>query len=74
MAIHREQRTSPSTMHDEATLAGVSQTMVSFGVNNTPTVSIPEETRQRILAAIQQLDYRPNADPVTERASSDRFY
>ncbi len=48
-------------MRDVAKLAGVSQTTVSFVVNNTPNVNIPEETRQRILAAIEKLGYRPNA-------------
>jgi LacI family transcriptional regulator len=48
-------------MRDVAKLAGVSQTTVSFVVNDTPNVNIPEETRQRILAAIEQLGYRPNA-------------
>jgi LacI family transcriptional regulator len=48
-------------MNDVAKLAGVSQTTVSFVVNNTPNVSIPEETRQRIHEAIQELGYRPNA-------------
>jgi LacI family transcriptional regulator len=49
------------TMNDVAKLAGVSQTTVSFVVNNVPNKGIPEETRQRILAAIKQLGYRPNA-------------
>jgi LacI family transcriptional regulator len=48
-------------MRDVAKLAGVSQTTVSFVVNDTPNVNIPEETRQRILSAIEQLGYRPNA-------------
>ena len=48
-------------MTDVAKLAGVSQTTVSFVVNNTPNTGIPEETRQRIQAAIQELGYRPNA-------------
>jgi len=48
-------------MRDVAKLAGVSQTTVSFVVNNTPNTNIPEETRQRILSAIEELGYRPNA-------------
>jgi len=48
-------------MTDVAKLAGVSQTAVSFVVNNTPNAGIPEETKQRILAAIHELSYRPNA-------------
>jgi LacI family transcriptional regulator, galactose operon repressor len=49
------------TMNDVARLAGVSQTTVSFVVNKTPNVSIPEETRERVLAAVEKLGYRPNA-------------
>ncbi len=49
------------TMNDVARLAGVSQTAVSFIVNNTPNTNIPAETRQRILDAIAELGYRPNA-------------
>jgi LacI family transcriptional regulator len=49
------------TMNDVARLAKVSQTTVSFVINNTASVSIPDETRQRVWAAIEQLGYRPNA-------------
>jgi LacI family transcriptional regulator len=48
-------------MTDVAKLAGVSQTTVSFVINNTPNANIPKETRQRILRAIEDLGYRPNA-------------
>ena len=48
-------------MNDVAKLAGVSQTAVSFVVNNIPNTGIPEDTRQRILDAIAELGYRPNA-------------
>ncbi|MEU4159948.1 LacI family DNA-binding transcriptional regulator [Actinoplanes sp. NPDC026670] len=43
---------------DVARLVGVSQKTVSRVFNNEPTVS--EETRERVLAAAQQLGYRPN--------------
>jgi LacI family transcriptional regulator len=49
------------TMNDVARLAGVSQTTVSFVLNKTPNVSIPEETRERVWAAVEKLGYRPNA-------------
>jgi LacI family transcriptional regulator len=48
-------------MHDVARRAGVSQTTVSFVLNNVEHVSIPEETQDRIWAAIKELGYRPNA-------------
>ena len=49
------------TSKDVAKLAGVSQTTVSFVINNTPGVSITEETRQKVLNAVRQLHYVPNS-------------
>lgn len=48
-------------MYDVARLAGVSQTTVSFVVNDVPGVNIPDETRERIRAAVKELGWRPNA-------------
>ncbi len=48
------------TMYDVAELAGVSQTTVSFVVNETPNSSIPQETQERVWDAIRELGYRPN--------------
>lgn len=48
-------------MTDVAEHAGVSQTTVSFVVNDTPGKSIPDETRARVWAAVEELGYRPNA-------------
>lgn len=49
------------TMYDVARLAGVSQPTVSRVLNqNDTTVQISDETRQRVLAAIDELGYRPN--------------
>jgi LacI family transcriptional regulator len=48
-------------MVDVARRAGVSQTTVSFVVNDRPGVSIPEETRARVWHAVEELGYRPNA-------------
>ncbi len=56
---HKDRKARPS-MSDVARLAGVSQTTVSFILNNTPGVSIPQETRDRVMAAVRELDYRPN--------------
>src|ERR1700736_492116 len=55
----RKQRKPPS-MYDVATLAGVSQTTVSFVVNDSPNANIPPETRDRIWAAVEQLGWRRN--------------
>lgn len=49
------------SMKDVAKLAGVSQTTVSFVVNNVEGANIPLETQARIFAAIEALGYRPNA-------------
>jgi LacI family transcriptional regulator len=48
-------------MQDVAQRAGVSQTTVSFILNDVATVSIPEETRTRVWNAVKELGYRTNA-------------
>lgn len=48
-------------MTDVAQHAGVSQTTVSFVINDTPGKSIPDETRARVWASVEELGYRPNA-------------
>lgn len=54
----RKRENSKYTMTDVARLAGVSQTTVSFVINDKP--DIPEETKARVLAVIAELGYRPN--------------
>ena len=49
----------PAVMHDVARLAGVSHQTVSRVLNQHPNVR--PETRDRVLEAIRQLNYRPNA-------------
>src|SRR5258708_39026619 len=58
------------TSKDIAKLAGVSRTTVSFVLNDAPGMRIPEETRQRVLAAARQLDYQP--DEVARSMASGR--
>ncbi len=49
------------TIQDVAKLAGVSHSTVSRVLNqNSTTISISEATRQKILAAVQELGYQPN--------------
>ncbi|MDQ2690439.1 MAG: LacI family transcriptional regulator, partial [Chloroflexota bacterium] len=48
-----------ATIREVAESAGVSYATVSHVINNTRVVS--QETRERVLAAMSALDYRPNA-------------
>ncbi|MCC7449669.1 MAG: LacI family DNA-binding transcriptional regulator [Anaerolineae bacterium] len=48
------------THRDVARLAGVSTAVVSYVINNGPRPTSPE-VRARVLQAIEQLDYHPNA-------------
>lgn len=47
------------TRKDVAKLAGVSETIVSYVLNNNRYVA--QEKRERVLAAVSQLHYRPNS-------------
>ena len=49
------------TQSDVARRAAVSQAMVSYVLNDHPTVSVPMETRQRILDAVAELGYVPSS-------------
>lgn len=48
------------TQADVARVAGVSQAMVSYVLNDNPNVKVPDDTRQRILDAVQELGYVTN--------------
>ena len=48
-----------ATIEDVAALAGVSRQTVSRVLHDSPNVR--GDTRERVLAAIRQLDYRPNS-------------
>ena len=62
-------RQSPN-MHDVAALAGVSHQTVSRVLNDQPHVR--QETRERVLSAIAELRYRPNAAAKTLVTSRSR--
>ncbi len=49
------------TSVDVAREAGVSQSTVSFVLNNDPRQTIPEETRARVIEAARKLEYQPYA-------------
>lgn len=55
------------TSVDVAREAGVSQTTVSYVLNNVTHQKISEETRQRIFAAVDKLGYTPSAAARTLR-------
>ena len=69
MAEESKNARRPS-MSDVARLAGVSQTTVSFILNDTPGSSISPDTRDRVLAAVRELDYRPNVSARNLRTQS----
>ena len=56
-------------MHDIARAAGCSQATVSIVFNNNDSVKISEQTRERVLAAAQELGYRRPAKPTADSAS-----
>ena len=49
------------TLSDVAVAAGVSAATVSFVINDKPGVTITDATRERVLRAVRELGYRPNA-------------
>lgn len=59
-------------MGDVARLAGVSQTTVSFVINDVPHTNISEKTRAAVLKAINQLGYTPNSMAIGLRTSQSR--
>jgi len=53
-------RNRPTTRADVARLAGVSTAVVSYVVNGGPR-GVSPATREKVLRAIEVLDYRPNS-------------
>lgn len=49
------------TLLDVAARAEVDRSIVSRVLSGDPALNVREETRQRVLAAVHELDYRPNA-------------
>lgn len=61
-------------MKDVAARAGVSQTTVSFVVNNAePASAIPLATKRRIEAAVEELGYRPNPTAKALRTNASQL-
>jgi len=61
---------NPVTQEDVARRAGVSRSVVSYVLNNGPR-KVSEETRQRVLDAINDLEYRPNEFAQRLKQGSD---
>lgn len=66
-------RTRPKrpTIKDVAEAAGISSTTVSFVINDVDA-SISEQTRERVLAAVKELNYRPNAAAAVLRTNRSK--
>lgn len=60
------------TQVDVAQLAGVSRATVSYVVNDVPDSRVPDETRQRVLEAIEELGYQPDARAQALRSGSTK--
>jgi DNA-binding LacI/PurR family transcriptional regulator len=61
------------TAADVARSLGLSRATVGFVLNNTPGQTIPERTRQRVLAEAERLGYRPNSAAQALRRGSTRL-
>ena len=62
------------TQADVARLAGVSRATVSYVISGRARddISIAEETRRRVLKAVEQLGYQPNASAQSLRRGQTR--
>lgn len=60
MTTDRTARPRRTTMVNVARAAGVSQSTVSFVLNDRRDVVVAEETRERVLRAAAELNYQPN--------------
>lgn len=63
----------PATSADVAKLASVSRTTVSYILNNVPGRHISAATRDRVLAAAEQLGYTPHAAARALRAGRNQL-
>lgn len=60
-AVQAEPLGRRPTQADVARVAGVSQSLVSRVLNGSEVITVPAETRERVLAAIRELGYEPNS-------------
>ncbi|MEW1844468.1 LacI family DNA-binding transcriptional regulator [Nonomuraea angiospora] len=62
------------TLADVAAVAKVDRAVVSRVVNKDPTLNIRPETRERVLAAVEELGYRPNVAARSLRTSRAHMF
>lgn len=62
------------TLADVATHAGVDRSVISRVMNSDPGLNIRPETRERVLASVKALGYRPNAAARTLRTRQSRTF
>lgn len=67
-------RRSRVTLNDVAARAGVDRSVVSRVINDDPGLNVREETRQRVLDALRELNYRPNAAARSLRTAKAGAY
>lgn len=60
------------TIKDVAEAAGISSTTVSFVINDVESANISEQTRDRVLAVVKELNYRPNAAAAVLRTNRSK--
>lgn len=60
-----------ATLKDIAKLANVSQATVSRVLNRDPSLSVTEETKERIFRAAEELDYRVGGKKAARTATSE---
>lgn len=61
-----------ATTEDVAKAAGVSRATVSYVLNNVKGKTISEETREKIMRAVKELEYKPNFFAKGLRTSSSK--
>lgn len=66
--------TKKPTLADVAKVAGVDTSVVSRVLRNDPQLSVRPSTRDQVLAAAQELGYRPNAAAQTLRTARARAF
>jgi LacI family transcriptional regulator len=70
--MHAQDTSRIVTQEDVARHAGVTRSIVSYVINNGPR-KVSDETRERVLAAIKELGYRPNKHAQMLSSTDEAF-